>query len=200
MEKRKQKKRFDIREEYKKSLTYLRESKNFIYISAGIFLLFALIGFFFETPKPIYDQLVEFIRQIMEKTQGMSQSELISFIIFNNIQSTFFVILGGIILGIFPVFNALVNGYLVGFVSSASVSADGFLSLWKLMPHGIFELPAVFISLGLGLRLGTFMFQKKRLESFKNYLINSLRIFLLIVIPLLIIAGIIEGTLIYFSK
>jgi stage II sporulation protein M len=193
-----QKKRFDIREEYKKSFNYLKESKNFIYISIGIFLFFALIGFFVPTPEPLYNQIVNFIKEILKETQGMSQIDLINFILANNIKSTFFAIFLGIIFGVFPIINAIANGYLLGFVSSISVSADGFLSLWKLMPHGIFELPAVFISLGLGLRLGTFIFQKKRLESFKNYLVNSLRIFLLIVVPLLIIAGIIEGSLIYF--
>ncbi len=200
MKKRKQKKRFDIREEYKKCWKYLGESKLFIFAMTFFFIFFTIIGFFIETPKPIYDQLVELIKQILKETQGMSQMELISYILFNNIKSTFFVLFGGIILGIFPVFNALANGYLLGFVSSASVSADGILSLWKLMPHGVFELPAVFISLGLGLRLGTFIFQKNKLDSFRNYLINSLRVFLLVVIPLLIIAGIIEGNLIYFLR
>ena len=34
--------------------------------------------------------------------------------------------------------------------------------LFRLLPHGIFELPAIFISLGLGLRFGMFIFQKEK--------------------------------------
>ena len=94
---------------------------------------------------------------------------------------------------------AIANGYILGFVSSMSVESAGVASLGKIIPHGIFELPAIFISLGLGLKFGTFAFQKNKAKSFKNYLINSLRVFLLIVIPLLIIAGIIEGTLIFLA-
>jgi len=72
------------------------------------------------------------------------------------------------------------------------------LTLWKLFPHGIFELPAVFISLALGMKLGTFIFQKKKMNSFKDYLWNSFRIFIFVVIPLLVIAAFIEGYLFYF--
>jgi len=71
--------------------------------------------------------------------------------------------------------------------------------LWRILPHGIFELPAVFIALGMGLKFGGFIFQKEKIKSLREYFWNSLRVFLFVVLPLLIIAGIIEGTLIFFS-
>jgi len=43
-----------------------------------------------------------------------------------------------------------------------SVGIEGYGILWRLVPHGIFELPAVFISLGLGIKLGTFIFREYR--------------------------------------
>lgn len=227
-----ERKKFSLVGEYKKSLDYVRESKKFIYTIIGIFLLFGIIGFFIPAPEPIYIKIIDFIKEILEKTKGMSHSELISFIISNNLKSTFFGIIIGAFFGLVPIISALANGYLLGFVSTISVSNGGILSLWRILPHGIFELPAVFISLGLGLRLGMFLwepirfywgkkkiisflfiliylptllitlvidkeFRKKiklKFESFRNNLINSLKVFLLIVIPLLIIAGIIEGT------
>ncbi len=124
----------------------------------------------------------------------MSQGELIKFIFLNNLQSSFYGMIFGVLLGIFPMIAAIANGYLLGFVASISVENGGFLVLWRLLPHGIFELPAVFISLGLGLKFGMFIFQKRKLESFREYFFNSLRVFFLIIIPLLIIAGIIEGS------
>ena len=95
---------------------------------------------------------------------------------------------------------AVINGYLLGFVASIAVNSNGIGSLWRILPYGIFELPAVFISLGLGLKFGTFLRQKNKGKYFKDYFWNCIRIFILIVIPLLIIAGIIEGTLIHFLK
>jgi len=196
----KKKKEFNLKEEYKKSWDYLKHSKNFIYVIIIIFFFFTLIGFFISVPDSLKSQILKFITELLEKTQGMSQMELIKFIFFNNLQSSFYGIIFGFLIGIFPIIATIANGYLLGFVASISVENGGILSLWKLLPHGIFELPAVFISLGLGLKFGMFIFQKKKLESLKNYLINSLRVFLLIVVPLLIIAAIIEGSLIFLIK
>ena len=63
---------------------------------------------------------------------------------------------------------------------------------------GDFELPALFISIGLGLKLGLFLFIRQPKERFFNYLINSLRVFIFIILPLLLLAAIIEGLLIAF--
>jgi stage II sporulation protein M len=118
------------------------------------------------------------------------------FIFFNNLKSSFFGMSFGILFGIFPILVTIFNGYLLGFVSAFSVAGGGVLSLWKLLPHGIFELPAIFLSLGLGLRLGTLVFQKNKQKFLKENILRSLKIFLLIVIPLLIIAAIIEASLV----
>jgi len=155
------KRNFSLIEEYKKSWDFIKESRNFIYVIILLFFVSSLLGFFISLPEIIITQILDFIREILEKTQGMSQYELMSFIFSNNIQSSFMGMILGIFLGIFPIFSAISNGFILGFVSSLSVSAEGFVVLWRLFPHGIFELPAIFISLGLGLKIGTFIFQKK---------------------------------------
>lgn len=188
---------FNLKKEYKKSWDYLKKSKNFIYIIIIIFFIFSLIGFFVPAPDSLVSQILEFITELLKKTQGMSQTELIKFIFFNNLQSSFYGMIFGVLIGIFPLIAAIANGYLLGFVASISVENGGVIILWRLLPHGIFELPAIFISLGLGLKFGTFIFQKRKLKSFKEYFLNSLRVFLLIVVPLLAMAGIIEGSLIF---
>lgn len=186
-----------ILQEYRNCFNYIKESKKFILIIIGIFFFFVLLGFFIAPPDFIQKQIMDFIKNLLESTKDMSAVELIRFITLNNLQSTLFGIFLGIILGIFPIISAISNGYLLGYVSSLSVAQSGILSLWKLLPHGIFEIPAVFLSLGLGLKLGTFIFKKEKIKTLKKYVINSLKVFLLIVIPLLIIAGIIEGILVY---
>jgi stage II sporulation protein M len=190
------KKKFSLIEQYKKSWEYIKESRKFILAIVGLFFLFVIIGFIFPLPQNLYDKLIIFIKQLLEQTKNISQVELIKFIIANNVKSTFFGIVFGVLLGIYPLVSALANGYILGFVAFLSVSTDGIVSLWKIFPHGIFELPAIFISLGLGLKMGTFILKKKKIATFITYFLNSIRVFLLVVIPLLIIAGIIEGTLI----
>ncbi|MFC1682506.1 stage II sporulation protein M [Nanoarchaeota archaeon] len=189
-------KKINIKKQYKKAFTFIKKSKNFIYTIIAIFCAFTLIGFFIPIPDQLSNQILELLRQILEQTKDMTSKQLTSFIFFNNLKSSIFGMILGIFFGIFPIFASLVNGYLLGFVASLSVKSEGVLSLWRILPHGIFELPAVFISLGLGLKIGSFIFQKQKIKSLKHFLTNSLRVFLLIVIPLLIIAAIIEGILI----
>ena len=104
----------------------------------------------------------------------------------------------GIVLGIFSIITVIINGYLLGFVSARVVYAEGITSLWRLLPHGIFELPAVLISMGLGLKIGTFIFQKKKIKSLKEFFLSSFKTFLFVILPLLVIAALIETTLIFF--
>jgi len=192
------KKKNFFKDNYVKSWEFLKESKNFIWVIVGIFVFFALIGFFVPAPASIAEQIMKIIQEILELTEGMSMAELINFIFWNNLKVSFMGMVSGILLGIIPVLESMINGYLLGFVASKTVLIDGFMSLWRIFPHGIFELPAVFISLALGLRMGVYLFQKKQRKkmSFKDTIVESLRLFIFIVIPLLIIAAVIEGLLV----
>jgi stage II sporulation protein M len=196
---KKKRKKLNLKKEYENCWNYIKESKRFIYLAIALFLVFALIGFFIPTPANLSNQIMVFIEELLAKLEGMSQGQLIGFIFFNNLRSSFFGLVLGGLFGVIPGLFAISNGYILGFVSSLSVAENGVKSLLSLLPHGIFELPAIFLSLGLGLKFGMFIFQKKRIEAFKEYLSNSLKIFLLIILPLLLIAGIIEGYLIYVS-
>ena len=127
----------------------------------------------------------------------MSQLELIWFLFSNNLEVSFIGMISGVFLGIFSVIFAISNGFFLGIASALTVQEKGYLILLNLLPHGIFELPAIFISLGLGLKLGSFIFKKQKKQCFENYFWNCLRVFFFIVVPLLIIAAIIEGLLVF---
>lgn len=193
-------KKFPIRENFFSSLRFIKECRNFIYFSLFLFFLFSLIGFFVPIPEEISNQFLELIKELLKQTENLSTLGLANFIFFNNLQSSFFGIIFGAFFGIFPILASVLNGYLLGFVASLSVKEEGILILLRLAPHGIFELPAIFISLGLGLKISTFIFEKNKLKSLKIYMKKSLLVFLLIVIPLLIIAAVIEGNLIALSR
>ena len=197
--KQKNKKNF-FKENYVQSWKYIKESRHFIYSIIILFLFFVILGFFFPVPENISAYIMEFIGELLRKTEGMSSGELIKFIFLNNIQGSFFGMIFGILLGIFPLISVVANGYLLGFVAAESVQSHGILILWRLVPHGILEIPALFISLGLGLRLGVFIFQKNKLKSLQKYVWESLRVFLFVIIPLLIIAAIIEGSFIFLFQ
>lgn len=198
MMKKKNKKRFNLKDEYIKSWKIILDAKKFIYFAIGIFFFSSLIGFFIPVPEILRGSILEMIYDIIQKTSGMSYGELTIFIFLNNLQSSFLGLALGVFFGIFPIIFAMFNGYLIGFVSSYAVGEEGALSLWKLFPHGIFELPAIFISFGLGIKFGTFLFREDKRAFIGNFVLDCTRIFLLIIVPLLLIASIIETSLIHF--
>ena len=70
----------------------------------------------------------------------------------------------------------------------------------NLIPHGIFELPAILFSIGIGTKIGADLINsnnKKRI--LKKNCIESLRFFVFVIFPLILIAGIIEGFLIWMG-
>jgi stage II sporulation protein M len=197
MKKNKKKEDIDLKKEYAKSWKYIKETKIYFLIIVLLFIIMAVIGFLVPAPEIISTKIMEILEEILLKTQGMNTLELIFFIITNNVQTSFLGMIFGFILGIFPLITIIVNGYLLGFVSSMAVGVESGFSLLKLLPHGIFEIPAIVLSLGIGLKLGTFPFKKNPRKTLKKYLTNSIRVFFLVVLPLLVLAGIIEGSLIF---
>jgi len=184
---------------FKQSIRDLKLIKKYFIFSTVLFFIITLIGAFF----PIFfkQQIIELLNQIIQQTQGLSSIELTRFIIANNIKSSFLALALGVFLGLVPLGIIFINAYVLGFVINKSILSQGPIILLKLFPHGIFELPAIFISISLGLRLGLFFFTyngNNKKQEFFRYIKQSIRIFILIIIPLLVIAGIIEGFLIWF--
>lgn len=175
---------------------YLKESRNYIYLVIALFFAFSVIGYLFNEQFSFLD---EFLRGLIERVEGLNAIELIFFIFQNNLQSAFFGFVLGIFLGIMPVISAISNGVVLGYVFAQASAEEGFSVILSLLPHGIFELPAVFIALGLGLKLGMFIFAKKKKEEFRKRFIMGIQVFLGIIVPLLIIAAIIEGLLIAWA-
>ncbi len=188
-----------FKENYSKSWKYIKESKNFIWGVVILFFISVIIGFLFQPPIVI-NTILDYIKNILAKTEGMSSLRMIGFIFTNNIQSGFMGMFFGFFLGIFPILATFANGYIVGYVSSSVISSSGIISLLSILPHGIFELPAIFISFGMGIKFGTFIFYKNKRKYLSKFLIDSLRVFVFVVLPLLIIAAIIEGSLIFILK
>jgi len=180
----------------KESLAFVRESKKYILWAVFIFLAFALIGFFIPVPNFILEVIREKIKSLLLETQGLDTLGLVQYIFLNNFLVCLIAILLAFIIALVPVVLALTNGYVLGYVCRVSVNQEGIFSLWKLLPHGIFELPGVLIALGLGLSIGSSLFTKNPEKEFFRRLSLALKVLFFIVLPLLVFAAIIEGCLI----
>ena len=95
-----------------------------------------------------------------------------------------------------PVIALVLNGGIIGFISAmvAEQESVGFV-LAGLLPHGIFEIPALIIGQAAALRFGTMallsLFQKNSRRLFLPNLRQNFR-YLLIALALLLPAAIIE--------
>lgn len=187
----------NIVDEFRTAIRYIEESKKEIFSAALIFLIFIFLGFVFSSNLSF---LNKYLAEIINNTKDLSGLSLFWFILKNNTFTSFISLFLGIIISIVPIFNTITNGLIIGHVARIVTDSAGFTQLWRLLPHGIFELPAVFISIGLGIKLGTFLFRKHPFKTLKEYSYKSLLVFILIVIPLLIIAALIESLLIALAN
>ncbi len=235
LEKKRNKEKGRIYSNFVFSLKYIKDIKNYIIFSVISFFIISLFGFLF----PIFfrNEIITYLQKLMQETIGLNVFELISFIISNNIQSAFMGMILGVFLGVGPLLIMIVNAYVLGFVANGVVGSVGAIVLWRLFPHGIFEIPAILISISLGLKIGisliynclTFYNKKKsniylystiffsivlffiafpiimvltllnkkiRTKFYKN-IRDSFIAFIFLIVPLLVVAGIIEGLLIY---
>jgi len=116
-------------------------------------------------------------------------------IFLNNALKSLLAIVLGAGFGIIPVIFVGGNGILLGLVASQVSHEQGALFvLAAILPHGIIEIPMVLISSGLGLRLGYLMYiSLMGKETDMRYeLMQSLRIYMRIVVPLLFISAVVE--------
>jgi uncharacterized membrane protein SpoIIM required for sporulation len=119
-----------------------------------------------------------------------------SAILTNNLSVAFAAFAMGVTAGLGTAWMMVLNGLLIGVVGTACFRAGLSLSLWSFVaPHGSLELPAIFIAGGAGLILGRGLLDPgmlPRREALAESGGRAVRL-LLCVIPLLIVAGAIEG-------
>jgi uncharacterized membrane protein SpoIIM required for sporulation len=119
-----------------------------------------------------------------------------SAIMTNNLAVSFMAFASGITGGVFTVYMMVFNGVMIGVVGTACWLNDMSLSLWSFVaPHGVLELPAIFIAGGAGLRIAQgllFPGLLSRRDSLAAAGGEAVRL-LMGVVPVLIVAGSIEG-------
>lgn len=119
-----------------------------------------------------------------------------SFIMTNNMSVTFIIFALGITAGVGTILQLINNGVMLGVIVTACWLAGMNLPLWSFVaPHGVLELPAIFIGAGGGLRIAQgllFPGLLSRADSLAKAGGEAIRL-LLGTVPVLIVAGCIEG-------
>lgn len=168
--------------------SWLRTLTPYIAAAIALFALGAVVG---ALAPQHGDDGIGALKRLADYLRGRSALEIIAAIFLKNASAAALAIVLGMGAGLVPALAAVGNGVVVGSVMASSGNAA---TLWlQLIPHGIFELPAVFVAWALGLWLGASLLVSPLVVTVKQRLKTSLRIYVRLVLPLLALAAVIEG-------
>jgi uncharacterized membrane protein SpoIIM required for sporulation len=171
------------------------------------FLIFAVTGIAtwavtIHDPSFAHRLLGPQMMETIEKKEMWTQSIVTikplaaSGIMTNNLSVSFATFAMGITAGIGTIWMMVTNGMLIGVIGAATWQAGMALQLWSFVaPHGVLELPAIFIAGGAGLEIARGMLFPGFLPRRESLALAGGRAARLVlgIVPMLIIAGIIEG-------
>lgn len=120
---------------------------------AGIYLGYSSpeqFQFLLESQK---QQLLDIINSMMAKDHY--QWRLMLYVFANNILVAVFMVYSGALFGIIPLFSLMSNGLMIGYLAHQYVPEEGWSGfLMAILPHGIFEYPALLLACAYGIKFG----------------------------------------------
>lgn len=181
-----------------------RRNWNYVQIALLIFVVSAAVGAALTYQDPDFKLSIigpEMV-QTIDKREMWTHSIVgikplaSSTIMTNNLSVGFMTFAMGITAGLGTIYMILFNGLLLGVIGMACHLSGMSLQLWSFVaPHGVLELPAIFLAGGAGLRIAAgllFPGYLPRRESLARAGTDAVQL-LLGSIPILVVAGIIEA-------
>ena len=178
---------------------YLYSLRYHLLIVCILFAAAVVVGYL-EFFSDIFSESLAWLQQLSEGIEDLTElyPSWVIFVMFfvvifmNNAFTCFLNILTGPLLGLFPIFSTLINGGLLGWLAHE----EGLIVFLAIVPHGMFELPAYFISLAIGLHLAREALRPKESRQLKLKLVEGLHVYLRLILPLLFVAALVESALI----
>ena len=183
----------------------VQQTFPYIAFATALFFLGGLVGWWYAWQDPSFMSLIV-PQNIISKVRDQGELWMGSIvgieplassgITINNLKVSFTAVAGGISAGLLTIYVMIFNGLLIGAVATLVGQNNLAYPFWAFVfPHGSLELPAIFLAGGAGLLIGKailFPGKYRRLDAIKLYGSQAVQLVFGIV-PMLIIAGIIEG-------
>ena len=178
--------------------TFLGEARGYMILSAVLFLLGGIIGYLSGIFAP---NQIEEVRSSLEGYgevfNNYTTIQIFFYILLNNTLVLLGVMLLSVLAGVVAAVFSLTQGFLIGVIVFLTIGTHSVAAiLIGILPHGVFELPALFITLGIGFLLGRWFLQRlggKRATPITADLRRAFELFAVVIFPLLIIAAAIEA-------
>jgi uncharacterized membrane protein SpoIIM required for sporulation len=185
--------------------TVIQQTFPYIAFATALFLLGALVAWWYAWQDPSFmslivpESLIVRVRDRGELWMGsiVGIEPLASTnIMTNNLSVSFGAVAGGMTAGLYTAFLMVFNGLMIGAIGTLVGQNNLAYPFWGFVfPHGSLELPAIFFAGGAGFLLAKailFPGKYRRPDALKFYGSQAVQLVFAIV-PMLIIAGIIEG-------
>lgn len=177
-------------------LKYIWGLKYYLLAIVLIFAAFYAIGYIAVMTVPdMGNTVVSNFRQEVSPLKELSPVGLMLGIFANNALKCLLVMVLGLAFGIAPVLFIVANGLILGIVVGVTMRSTSLLYvLVGVVPHGVIELPMVFISAAIGLKLGVDVLKALlgKKESVVDKLVESLLVYIVWIFPLLFLAAFVE--------
>tara|TARA_B100001750_G_scaffold234819_1_gene236599 strand:+ start:1430 stop:2035 length:606 start_codon:yes stop_codon:yes gene_type:complete len=175
----------------------LKSFKRSFLFASLLFLISFVIGYA-VSPLADFSQIEGNLDDVVSMISELSPLEIAIFIFLNNSVKSVLVIILSPLLGIFPIFFLVFNGFLIGLVIYDALTVTSLLVVSSaIIPHGIIELPIIILAGSIGLKIGNESL--KRIYRDDSYLVDyfkfGLRISISKIVPGLLIAAILESFL-----
>jgi stage II sporulation protein M len=177
---------------------YYGRLRPFLIASMVMFGVGAIVGLMVVKSFPQLSlSFEESLNAFVTGFHGLPKNKLALAIFLNNSIKTLVVILLGILAGVIPAIFLVVNGVALGAVLALSAHSRGlWISLLSVAPHGVLELPAVFLGTAIGLMIGMGVLRRifgKPAVALRAELVRAVRFFVVIIVPILFVAAIVEA-------
>jgi len=153
-------------------------------------------------PASVRNEVTKVFQLVADSYRGLAGGTLFFYILFNNVMASILILVSGVLIGIVLVFAVGSNGFVLGVLYRNAAEVTGYSKAGlMLLPHGVFEIPALLISASYGLWLGVMVVRRirgKESTLLRFHIGHAFRRYLPVVFPLLIIAAAIETAFIIF--
>jgi uncharacterized membrane protein SpoIIM required for sporulation len=183
----------------------VQQTRGYLALATGLFLFAGLVSWWLAWHDPtlislvVPEGIVEKVRDRGELWTGsivgiepFASSQIMT----NNIKVSFAAVAGGMTGGLLTAYSMLFNGLLIGTIGTLVGQNNLAFPFWAfVLPHGSLELPAICLAGAGGFLLARallFPGQYSRIDALKLHGNQAIQLVFGIV-PMLIIAGIIEG-------
>jgi len=149
--------------------TFLKENKVFFLLAFLYVLICILVFLFYPLPEDIKSQLIKQTYQVVQNIAHLwnTHLKLAFFIFLNNAFIWLIIFLTGFLLSFWGLFIVFANVFITWLIITVGIEKMWLLkSLLAILPHWIFEITAILLSLGLSFKL-TYLVVKK-IWNWKN--------------------------------